>query len=198
MKTILLHNPAKQDNVEAMADALVESMRYANSAVDYPDISKARPDDGVPAERFYKAYVGTAPTSELTAILQYTQQRMLFDEIGETFLGIALTEMKHYDRLGDFINHIGGNVSRPAFSAAKVDITTKSAAEAVQINIVAEEDTISASEKLSQRIQANNPTPTVTSALAIQLINKIVADEHVHVRLLAELAHSLGEEDTTL
>ena len=138
------------------------------------------------------------PTSELTAILQYTQQRMLFDEIGETFLGIALTEMKHYDRLGDFINHIGGNVSRPAFSAAKVDITTKSAAEAIQINIVAEEDTISAYEKLSQRIQANNPTPTVTSALAIQLINKIVADEHVHVRLLAELAHSLGEEDTTL
>ena len=198
MKTILLHNPAKQDNVEAMADALVESMRYANSAVDYPDISKAKADDGVPAEWFYKAYVGTVPASELTAILQYTQQRMLFDEIGETFLGIALTEMKHYDRLGDFINRIGGNVSRPAFSAAKVDITTKSAAEAIQINIVAEEDTISAYEKLSQRIQANNPTPTVTSALAIQLINKIVADEHVHVRLLVELARSLGEEDTTL
>lgn len=198
MKTILLHNPAKQDNVEAMADALVESMRYANSSVDYPDVSKAKPDDGVPAEWFYKAYVGTAPTSELTAILQYTQQRMIFDEIGETFLGIALTEMKHYDRLGDFINRIGGNVSRPAFSAAKVDITTKSAAEAVQINIRAEQDTIAEYEKLIQRIQANNPTPTVTSALAIQLINKIVADEHVHVRLLAELAQSLGEEDTTL
>lgn len=198
MKTILLHNPAKQDNVEAMADALVESMRYVNSSVDYPDVSKAKPDDGVPAEWFYKAYVGTAPTSELTAILQYTQQRMIFDEIGETFLGIALTEMKHYDRLGDFINRIGGNVSRPAFSAAKVDITTKSAAEAVQINIRAEQDTIAEYEKLIQRIQANNPTPTVTSALAIQLINKIVADERVHVRLLAELAQSLGEEDTTL
>ena len=198
MKTLLLHNPAKQDNVEAMADALVESMRYANSSVDYPDVSKAKPDDGVPAEWFYKAYVGTAPTSELTAILQYTQQRMIFDQIGETFLGIALTEMKHYDRLGDFINRIGGNVSRPAFSAAKVDITTKSAAEAVQINIRAEQDTITEYEKLIQRIQANNPTPTVTSALAIQLINKIVADERVHVRLLAELAQSLGEEDTTL
>ena len=167
MKTILLHNPAKKDNVEAMADALVESMRYANSAVDYPDVSKAKPDDG-------------------------------FDQIGETFLGIALTEMKHYDRLGDFINRIGGNVSRPAFSAAKVDITTKSAAEAVQINIRAEQDTITEYEKLIQRIQANNPTPTVTSALAIQLINKIVVDEHVHVCLLAELAQSLGEEDTTL
>lgn len=193
MKTILLHNPAKQDNVEAMADALVESMRYANSAVDYPDVSKAKPDDGVPAEWFYKAYVGTAPTSELTAILQYTQQRMIFDQIGETFLGIALTEMKHYDRLGDFINRIGGNVSRPAFSAAKVDITTKSAAEAVQINIRAEQDTIAEYEKLIQRIQANNPTPTVTSTLAVQLINKIIADERVHVRLLSELAIMIDE-----
>ena len=41
MKTILQHNPAKQDNVEAMADALVESMRFADPTVDYPDISKA-------------------------------------------------------------------------------------------------------------------------------------------------------------
>ena len=193
MKTILLHNPAKQDNVEAMADALVESMRYANSSVDYPDVSKAKPDDGVPAEWFYKAYVGTAPTSELTAILQYTQQRMIFDEIGETFLGIALTEMKHYDRLGDFIHHLGHAVSKPVFSAAKVDITTESAAEAIQINIRAEQDTIAEYEKLIQRIQAGNPTPTTTSTLAVQLLNKIIADERVHVRLLAELAQSIDE-----
>lgn len=193
MKTILLHNPAKQDNVEAMADALVESMRYANSSVDYPDVSKAKPDDGVPAEWFYKAYVGTVPTSELTAILQYTQQRMIFDEIGETFLGIALTEMKHYDRLGDFIHHLGHAVSKPVFSAAKVDITTESAAEAIQINIRAEQDTIAEYEKLIQRIQAGNPTPTTTSTLAVQLLNKIIADERVHVRLLAELAQSIDE-----
>lgn len=193
MKTILLHNPAKQDNVEAMADALVESMRFADPTVDYPDISKAKADDGVPAEWFHKAYAGITGTSELTAILQYTQQRMIFDQIGETFLGIALTEMKHYDRLGDFIDHIGGSVSRPVFSAAKVDITTESAAEAVQINIRAEQDTIAEYEKLIQRIQANNPTPTVTSTLAIQLINKIIADERVHVRLLSGLAMMIDE-----
>lgn len=193
MKTILLHNPAKQDNVEIMADALVESMRYADHAIDYPDISKAKADDGVPAEWFYKVYAGITGTSELTAIIQYTQQRMLFDQIGETFLGIALTEMKHYDRLGDFINHIGGSVSRPVFSAAKVDITTESAAEAIQINIRAEQDTITQYEKLIQQIQAANPTPTTTSTLAVQLLNKIIADERVHVRLLAELAQSIDE-----
>lgn len=193
MKTILVHQPAKQDNVEAMADALVESMRYADHAVDYPDISKAKPDDGVPAEWFYKAYAGITGTSELTAIIQYTQQRMLFDQIGETFLGIALTEMKHYDRLGDFIHHLGHAVSKPVFSAAKVDITTESAIEAVQINIRAEQDTIAEYEKLIQRIQAGNPTPTTTSTLAVQLLNKIIADERVHVRLLAELAQTLDE-----
>lgn len=193
MKTILVHQPAKQDNVEIMADALVESMRYADHAIDYPDISKAKADDGVPAEWFYKAYAGITGTSELTAILQYTQQRMIFDQIGETFLGIALTEMKHYDRLGDFINHIGGSVSRPVFSAAKVDITTESAAEAIQINIRAEQDTITQYEKLIQQIQAANPTPTTTSTLAVQLLNKIIADERVHVRLLAELAQSIDE-----
>ena len=193
MKTILVHQPAKQDNVEAMADAMVESMRYANHTVDYPDISKAKPDDGVPAEWFYKAYAGITGTSELTAIIQYTQQRMLFDQIGETFLGIALTEMKHYDRLGDFINHLGHAVSKPVFSAVKVDVTTESAIEAVQINIRAEQDTIAEYEKLIQRIQAGNPTPTTTSALAVQLLNKIIADERVHVRLLAELAQTLDE-----
>lgn len=193
MKTILVHQPAKQDNVEIMADALVESMRYADHAVDYPDISKAKPDDGVPAEWFYKAYAGITGTSELTTIIQYTQQRMLFDQIGETFLGIALTEMKHYDRLGDFIHHLGHAVSKPVFSAAKVDITTESAIEAVQINIRAEQDTIAEYEKLIQRIQAGNPTPTTTSTLAVQLLNKIIADERVHVRLLAELAQTLDE-----
>lgn len=193
MKTILVHQPAKQDNVEAMADALVESMRYADHAIDYPDISKAKADDGVPAEWFYKAYAGITGTSELTAIIQYTQQRMLFDQIGETFLGIAITEMKHYDRLGDFIHHLGHAVSKPVFSAAKVDITTESAIEAVQINIRAEQDTIAEYEKLIQRIQAGNPTPTTTSTLAVQLLNKIIADERVHVRLLAELAQSIDE-----
>lgn len=193
MKTLLVHQPAKQDNVEIMADALVESMRYADHTVDYPDISKAKADDGVPAEWFYKAYAGITGTSELTAIIQYTQQRMLFDQIGETFLGIALTEMKHYDRLGDFIHHLGHAVSKPVFSAAKVDITTESAIEAVQINIRAEQDTIAEYEKLIQRIQAGNPTPTTTSTLAVQLLNKIIADERVHVRLLAELAQTLDE-----
>lgn len=82
MKTILQHNPAKQDNVEAMADALVESMRFADPTVDYPDISKAKADDGVPAEWFHKAYAGITGTSELTAILQAREYRLKIPRMG--------------------------------------------------------------------------------------------------------------------
>lgn len=194
MKNTLIHNPAKQDNVEAMADAMVESMRYVNPSVDYPDVSSVKQDDGVVAEWFYKAYTGTAPTSELTAILQYTQQRMVFDEISETFLGIALTEMKHYDRLGEIIQKLGGKVERPSYSAAKVTVTTVSPQEAIRINIASEQATIDDYNELIKVITDNNPKITHTAEIAVQLINKIIADEQVHVRLLTDLLNSLPDE----
>ena len=108
MKEFIKHNPAALDNVETMANAMIESMRFVDNTLDYPEAEKARPNDGVEPEWFYDAYYGAIPTSELTAIIQYTQQRMLFENIGETFLGIAFVEMKHFDRLGDFIGQLGG------------------------------------------------------------------------------------------
>nr|DAN81685.1 MAG TPA: hypothetical protein [Caudoviricetes sp.] len=196
MKDILKHNPAKLDNVETMADAMIESMRYVDASVDYPDISKAHADDGVPAEWFYKAYNGAIPTSELTAILQYTQQRMIYDEIGEVFLGIAFVEMKHYDRLGDFIQHIGGEVTKPTFTSTKVNVTKAGVAEAIQLNIQSENDTIEAYEELMARILRNNPLMTATAQIAIQLLNKIVADERHHVTVLTELAQRVAENES--
>ena len=85
MKEFIKHNPATLDNVETMANAMIESMRFVDNTLDYPEAEKARPNDGVEPEWFYDAYYGAIPTSELTAIIQYTQQRMLFENIGETF-----------------------------------------------------------------------------------------------------------------
>ena len=116
MKEFIKHNPATLDNVETMANAMIESMRFVDNTLDYPEAEKARPNDGVEPEWFYDAYYGAIPTSELTAIIQYTQQRMLFENIGETFLGIAFVEMKHFDRLGDFIGQLGGRVNTPTFN----------------------------------------------------------------------------------
>ena len=189
MKEFIKHNPATLDNVETMANAMIESMRFVDNTLDYPEAEKARPNDGVEPEWFYDAYYGAIPTSELTAIIQYTQQRMLFENIGETFLGIAFVEMKHFDRLGDFIGQLGGRVNTPKYSSSAVTVEYESAAEAIRVNIQAEKDTIAAYQQLIERIRKNNPEKLTQSAtVAIQLLNKIVSDERVHVRILSELA----------
>ena len=191
MKEFIKHNPATLDNVETMANAMIESMRFVDNTLDYPEAEKARPNDGVEPEWFYDAYYGAIPTLELTAIIQYTQQRMLFENIGETFLGIAFVEMKHFDRLGDFIGQLGGRVNTPKYSSSAVTVEYESVAEAIRVNIQAEKDTIAAYQQLIERIRKNNPEKLTQSAtVAIQLLNKIVSDERVHVRILSELAQS--------
>ena len=196
MKEFIKHNPATLDNVETMANAMIESMRFVDNTLDYPDADKASPNDGVSPEWFYDAYYGAIPTSELTAIIQYTQQRMLFENIGETFLGIAFVEMKHFDRLGDFIRQLGGRVDTPKYSSSAVTVEYKSAADAIRVNIQAEKDTIAAYQQLIERIRKNNPNGlTQTAIVAIQLLNKIISDERVHIRILTELAQSIAESD---
>ena len=186
MKEFIKHNPATLDNVETMANAMIESMRFVDNTLDYPEAEKARPNDGVEPEWFYDAYYGAIPTSELTAIIQYTQQRMLFENIGETFLGIAFV---------DFIGQLGGRVNTPKYSSSAVTVEYESAAEAVRVNIQAEKDTIAAYQQLIERIRKNNPEKlTQSAAVAIQLLNKIVSDERVHVRILSELAQSVAAE----
>lgn len=47
-----------------------------------------------------------------------------------------------------------------------------------------------------ERIRKNNPEKlTQSAAVAIQLLNKIVSDERVHVRILSELAQSVAAEE---
>ena len=107
MKEFIKHNPATLDNVETMANAMIESMRFVDNTLDYPEAEKARPNDGVEPEWFYDAYYGAIPTSELTAIIQYTQQRMLFENIGETFLGIAFRRNEAFRPFGRFYRTTG-------------------------------------------------------------------------------------------
>ena len=62
MKEFIKHNPATLDNVETMANAMIESMRFVDNTLDYPEAEKARPNDGVEPEWFYDAYYGAIPT----------------------------------------------------------------------------------------------------------------------------------------
>ena len=55
MKEFIKHNPATLDNVETMANAMIESMRFVDNTLDYAEAEKARPNDGVEPEWFYDA-----------------------------------------------------------------------------------------------------------------------------------------------
>lgn len=120
--------------------------------------------------------------SELTAIHMYTTQEATFEDVGELLLGIALTEMKHYDKLSDFIRKIGGKIDQ-RYTNSGVTVG-KTAEEAIEIAIGAEEKTIDFYENLQKKLLKFQETETIK--IALQLLAKLVADEVVHMKLLKE------------
>ena len=112
----------------------------------------------------------------------YVTQEATFEEVGELLLGIALTEMKHYDKLADFIRKIGGKIDQ-RFNNSGV-MVGKTSEEAIKIAIAAEEKTIDFYEKLQEKLIKLEETTTIR--IAMQLIAKLLADEVVHLKLLKE------------
>lgn len=177
----MLKNLTK-NQVSDLTDALVQNMKYADSSIDYPSFDKAKIDDGVMAEWFYPVFSDSNDFSELTAIHMYVTQEATHEEAGELFLGIALTEMKHYDKLQDFIKKIGGKIDRK-FDNKSVEVGDD-VDDALKIAISSEEKTIDFYEKLQTRLVNAKQSDTVT--IAIQFLSKLIADEQVHLNLLKE------------
>ena len=167
--------------VDDLASVMVESMRYCDSSVDYPDFSKVKPDDGVVAEWFYPIINGDNDFSELSAILMYTQQEAKFEDIGELVLGIALTEMKHYGRLNDFIKKLGGHIGK-RYTSEHVQLG-KTALEALRIAADGEQKTIDFYESIVNRL-VNSEAKSNTMETTAQFMSKLIADEKVHLQLL--------------
>ena len=143
------------NRVEDLADALVDNMPYADNSVLYPEFDTVKRDDGVFPEWFYPAMSGINDFSELNSILMYTRQNTKFDDIGELLLGIALVEMKHYDKLQDFIKALGGNVDRH-YSSTKVE-TGSTSVEALRVAIKAERAAIAAYHKVQNQLNMKGP-----------------------------------------
>ena len=182
MKSFAFKKSLTANQVSDLTDALVNVMRYSDPNVEYPSFDKSKSDDGVIAEWFYPIFNGTNDFSELTAIHMYVTQEATFEEVGELLLGIALTEMKHYDKLADFIRKIGGKIDQ-RFNNSGV-MVGKTSEEAIKIAIAAEEKTIDFYEKLQEKLIKLDETTTIR--IAMQLIAKLLADEVVHLKLLKE------------
>lgn len=182
MKDFAIKTPMSKNQLDALTDGLVNAMRYSNPDVEYPSYDKAKQDDGVMAEWLYPIFNGSNDFSELTAIHMYTTQEATFEDVATLLLGIGMTEMKHYDKLSDFIRKIGGKIDQ-RFNNSGVTVG-KTPREAVEIAIGAEEKTIDFYETLQKKLLKLTETETIK--IALQLLAKLLADEVVHLKLLQE------------
>ena len=154
--------------VDKMADALVDVLKYSNQDVEWVEPDDMKPNDGVQPEWFYPA-IENAEYSEITAILQYTQQEAVFeDEIGELMLGIALVEMKHYAHIRDAIVALGGTLPKP-YDSKNVNI----------------------GETPVEALTASTPTADI----ARKLLTKLIADESLHLKLLTRQLKVMAGDD---
>lgn len=181
--------------LENLTDSLVQSLRFNDPTVDYPEVEKAKEDDGVIAEWFYPIYAESNEFSELSAIYMYTNQENQFEEIKELMLGIGMTEMKHYGKIGEIIKALGGRVHQ-RYNSKNVTIG-KTPREALQTAFNGEVKTIQFYDELRDKINdvKNSSKSTPTIEIALKLIEKLRADEVVHQQLLQEAMTKFTEEE---
>ena len=183
MNHYMLKKPLSKNQLDDLTDGLVNAMKYCDPSVLYPsDLEKAKPNDGVDPEWFLPIYNGSNSFSELSAIMMYTTQEAQFEEVGELMLGIGLTEMKHYGKLGEFIRAIGGDITDAYNSEESVIGSTPEGA--IDQALKGEKETIKFYDELSDKI--SKVEETETTRIALQFISKLRADEVVHVKLLNE------------
>lgn len=164
---------------DMMAEGIVESSRFSDAQYQYPSLNKVKRDDGVMAEWFYPAINGQSDVSELKAILTYTTQNVVHEEIGNLILGVSFVEMQHYDKLSELIHKLGGRLrGAPNRITVEAGDTPKDALESA---ISAEQASIDFYRGIKERLEKVTATDTVKTVA--KLMDKLIADETIHLDL---------------
>lgn len=171
------------NRVEDAANAFIDVLKYSDQSVDYPDFNDIEPwpNDIV---NMFKDALKDKPFSEISAILMYTQQSSRFEPIAELMLGIGLVEMRHYDKLSDFLQK-----ADPYEENSVMDIYPKvevgfSPESALKIALDSEIETIGHYKKIMNNVALYNDRADYDDVM--YLLNKLVADEEHHIKLLKE------------
>lgn len=179
------------NRVEDAANAFIDVLKYSDQSVDYPDFNDIEPwpDDIV---NMFKDALKDKPFSEISAILMYTQQSSRFEPIAELMLGIGLVEMRHYDKLSDFLQK-----ADPYEENSVMDIYPKvevgfSPESALKIALDSEIETIGHYKKIMNNVALYNDRADYDDVM--YLLNKLVADEEHHIKLLKE---AMGMDKST-
>lgn len=171
------------NRVEDAANAFIDVLKYSDQSVDYPDFNDIEPwpDDIV---NMFKDALKDKPFSEISAILMYTQQSSRFEPIAELMLGIGLVEMRHYDKLSDFLQKADPyeeNSGMDIYPKVEVGFSPESA---LKIALDSEIETIGHYKKIMNNVALYNDRADYDDVM--YLLNKLVADEEHHIKLLKE------------
>lgn len=134
-------------------------------------------------------YSGSA--GELTAVMTYCFQKYItpkYPEITAALEGIAITEMRHHELLGETIYALGGYPvmgARTYWNGSYVNYTLDPR-KYLRQNIIAEETAILNYE----RTILNLTTDSVK-----MLLERIILDEEVHIKIFKELLKSQFNEE---
>lgn len=179
------------NRVEDAANAFIDVLKYSDQSVDYPDFKDIEPwpEDIV---NMFKDALKDKPFSEISAILMYTQQSSRFEPIAELMLGIGLVEMRHYDKLSDFLQKADPYEENPVMDIyPKVEVGF-SPESALKIALDSEIETIGHYKKIMNNVALYNDRADYDDVM--YLLNKLVADEEHHIKLLKE---AMGVDDST-
>lgn len=178
------------NRVEDAANAFIDVLKYSDQSVDYPDFKDIEPwpEDIV---NMFKDALKDKPFSEISTILMYTQQSW-FEPIAELMLGIGLVEMRHYDKLSDFLQK-----ADPYEQDSVMDIYHKveigfSPESALKIAWNSEIETIDHYKKIMNSLALYSERADYDDVM--YLLNKLIADEEHHIKLIKE---AMGVDDST-
>lgn len=172
------------NRVEDAANAFIDVLKYSDQSVDYPDFKDIEPWPDEIVDMFKDA-LKNKPFSEISAILMYTQQSSRFDPIAELMLGIGLVEMRHYDKLSDFLQKADPYEQNPVMDIyPKVEMGF-SPESALKIALDSEIETIGHYKKIMNNVALHDDRAADYDDV-MYLLNKLVADEEHHIKLLKE------------
>lgn len=151
----------------------------------YPEVSGGPEPCAVAL--LHEDYAGIV--SEMTALSQYIYQYLLLTEAGYPFAStlecIAITEMRHKELLGRAILRLGGNpifATEHAWWCANFVNYVQDPRRMILVNIQGEYAAI-----YNYRCHIE----MIPNASVQQLLERIILDEELHIRLFNEMLHAL-------
>ena len=165
-------------------DFIKNDQKFADDSVQYPDDIEFSKNIDIRPEWFLKS-TNSNISSELQTVIQYTTQHVYYPNVTDILLGISATEMRHYKHLTELIvEKLGGSLMPTEYKGVGVKIGDNWQ-DAVRINIEGEHLAIKEYNNVLRSLQFCNNSKE--KQFCIELINKLIADEKLHLQILENL-----------